>query len=119
VWDVSTYPDIAELYLLADVLVTDYSSTMFDFANTRRPQLFFTYDLDSYRDSLRGFYFDFAERAPGPLLMTSDALIEAIRAADEVRAEYAGRYDAFVADFCPLDDGKASSRVVDEVFGSG
>ncbi|WP_289010019.1 bifunctional glycosyltransferase family 2 protein/CDP-glycerol:glycerophosphate glycerophosphotransferase, partial [uncultured Thermomonospora sp.] len=52
--DVSTYPDMAELCLVTDVLVTDYSSVMFDFACTGRPILFFTYDLEHYRDELRG-----------------------------------------------------------------
>lgn len=53
VWDVSEYPEIAELFLAADVLITDYSSLMFDYANTGRPMLFFTYDLEHYRDQAR------------------------------------------------------------------
>ena len=77
--DVSRYPDGTELMLAADVLVTDYSSMMFDFANTGRPMLFFTYDLDGYRDDIRGFYFDFAATVPGPLLATSDELAEALQ----------------------------------------
>jgi CDP-glycerol glycerophosphotransferase len=116
VYDVSLYPEISELYLIADLMVTDYSSVMFDYAGTRRPMLFFTYDLPDYRDRLRGFYFDFEKEAPGPLVETSDALIEAIRAAGDVASDYAASYDAFVSRFCPLDDGKASARVVDRVF---
>ncbi|MCW2898077.1 MAG: glycerophosphotransferase, partial [Streptosporangiaceae bacterium] len=120
VHDVSLYPDIAELYLITDVLVTDYSSVMFDYANTGKPMLFFTYDLLDYRDRLRGFYFDFEKEAPGPLVETSDALIEAIRSAGEVASLYRPSYDAFVERFCPFDDGKAASRVVDRIFpGSG
>ena len=69
--NVTAYPDITELYLVSDVLVTDYSSAMFDYAVTGRPILFFTYDLAEYRDSLRGFYFDFEAEAPGPLLADS------------------------------------------------
>jgi CDP-glycerol glycerophosphotransferase len=115
---VSLYPDISELFLITDVLVTDYSSVMFDFANTRKPQLFYTYDLPHYRDKLRGFYFDFESEAPGPLLETSDALIEAIRSIDSVSASYQKAYDAFIDRFCPLDDGKAAARVVDRVFSS-
>ncbi|NEE27554.1 CDP-glycerol:glycerophosphate glycerophosphotransferase, partial [Streptomyces sp. SID7982] len=57
--DVSRHPDVAELLLISDVLVTDYSSIMFDFAQTGRPMLFHTYDLAHYRDTLRGFCFDF------------------------------------------------------------
>ena len=114
--DVSDFPDASELLLAADVLVTDYSSMMFDFANTGRPMLFFTYDLDAYRDQVRGFYFDFAEQAPGPLLRTSDELASALADADAVREEYADRYADFVASFCELDDGLASARVVERVF---
>jgi CDP-glycerol glycerophosphotransferase len=114
--DVSSYPDGTELLLAADVLVTDYSSMMFDFANTGRPMLFFTYDLDIYRDEVRGFYFDFLERAPGPLLATSDQVAEALQALDAVRGEHAQRYADFVAQFCELDDGGAAGRVVDRVF---
>ena len=76
--DVCSHPDIRDLYLAADLMVTDYSSTMFDFAITGKPMLFFTYDLDYFRDELRGFYFDLAEAAPTPLLRTSKELVDAI-----------------------------------------
>ena len=86
VWDVTHYPDIADLYLIADVLITDYSSVLFDFAHSGRPMLFFTYDLEHYRDTLRGFYFDFTTRAPGPLIKTSEELVNAMRNIDTVEA---------------------------------
>ncbi|MFE3457468.1 CDP-glycerol glycerophosphotransferase family protein [Nocardiopsis aegyptia] len=117
VHDVSLYPEIMELFLVTDVLITDYSSMMFDFANTGRPMLFFTYDLESYRDNLRGFYFDFEETAPGPLLTRSDDVIGALQDIDRVAEEHRGTYRAFVDQFCPLDDGHAAERVVDRVFG--
>jgi CDP-glycerol glycerophosphotransferase len=110
--DVSRYPDIAELYLIADVLVTDYSSAMFDFAVTGRPMLFFTYDLEHYRDTVRGFYFDFEEHAPGPLLRTSDEVISALRDLPAVTASFEARYAAFVTRFCPFDDGHAAERAI-------
>ncbi|WP_067491409.1 bifunctional glycosyltransferase/CDP-glycerol:glycerophosphate glycerophosphotransferase [Actinomadura hibisca] len=112
--DVSRYPDIADLYLISDIMITDYSSVMFDFAVTGRPQLFFTYDLERYRDQLRGFYFDFEAEAPGPLCHTSAELIAAI--ADPRAAEYAERYRAFQAKFCPWDDGDAAARAVDRML---
>src|SRR4051794_9191572 len=115
--DVSSYPDGTELLLAADVLLTDYSSIMFDFANTGRPMLFFTYDLEAYQDEIRGFYLDYMGTVPGPLLSTTDAVGEALRELDAVRGEYAQRYDEFVQTFCALDDGRAAARVVDRVFG--
>ncbi|MDX6744640.1 bifunctional glycosyltransferase family 2 protein/CDP-glycerol:glycerophosphate glycerophosphotransferase [Actinocorallia sp. A-T 12471] len=115
--DASLYPDIAELYLAADVLVSDYSSVMFDFANLRRPMLFYTYDLAHYRDKLRGFYFDFETESPGPLLETTQSLIDALKNLDEVAAKYQSPYEAFHTRFCSLEDGHAASRVVDQLFG--
>ncbi|MBO2452408.1 bifunctional glycosyltransferase family 2 protein/CDP-glycerol:glycerophosphate glycerophosphotransferase [Actinomadura barringtoniae] len=115
-FDVSRYPDIAELYLIADVLVTDYSSVMFDFAVTGRPQLFFAYDYERYRDELRGFYFDFEAEAPGPLCRTSADLIEALHAAPATREDHAARYAAFREKYCAWDDGSASARAVDRLL---
>jgi CDP-glycerol glycerophosphotransferase len=114
--NVTAYPDITELYTVADVLVTDYSSAMFDYAVTGRPMLFYTYDLAEYRDNLRGFYFDFEAEAPGPLLATSAEVIEAIRDIDSVAARYGEAYQRFAATYCPLDDGKAAARVCDRLF---
>ncbi|HEY7146066.1 MAG TPA: bifunctional glycosyltransferase family 2 protein/CDP-glycerol:glycerophosphate glycerophosphotransferase [Streptosporangiaceae bacterium] len=115
--NVTGYPEISELFLASDILVTDYSSVMFDFAPTGKPMLFFTYDFEQYRDTLRGFYFDFAEQAPGPLLTTSDEVTEAIAGIDSVAASHRGAYAAFTAKYCPLDDGKAGARACDRIFG--
>lgn len=115
--DVSRYPDIAELYMAADVLVTDYSSAMFDYAILGRPIVLFTYDLDWYRDHVRGFYFDLEAEAPGPVVRTSAEVAEAVRAAPDAEQRYADAYDRFFVKYCPHDDGQAASRVVDRVFG--
>ena len=90
------------------MLITDYSSVMFDVAVTGRPKLFFTYDLASYRDTLRGlyFYFDFEAGAPGPLLATSDEVLAALAGIEGVAAGYRDAYAAFAAKYCPLDDGR-------------
>jgi CDP-glycerol glycerophosphotransferase len=114
--NVTAYPDITELFLVADVLVTDYSSAMFDFAVTGKPMVFFTYDLAEYRDSLRGFYLDFEAEAPGPLLTTSAEVIAALKDIDAVAASYRDTYQRFAAMFCSLDDGKAGARVCDRLF---
>jgi CDP-glycerol glycerophosphotransferase (TagB/SpsB family) len=117
--DVCGHPDIRDLYLAADLLVTDYSSTMFDFAITGKPLLFFTYDLDYFRDELRGFYFDLAEVAPTPLLATSKELVQAIADIDVLTAEHAQRYARFRETFTHLEDGSATERVLDLLFPSG
>ncbi|MDH6120611.1 CDP-glycerol glycerophosphotransferase [Kitasatospora sp. GAS204A] len=117
VWDVSRYPDMADLLLVADALVTDYSASVFDFVNTGRPVLFFTYDLEHYRDNLCGFTFDFERDAPGPLLRTSAELVEALGDLDRVAAEHREAYTAFRSTYCDLDDGHAAARVVDGLLG--
>lgn len=116
VYNVSSYPDIQELYLITDILITDYSSVMFDFANTGRPILFFTYDLENYRDNLRGFYMDFEKEAPGPLVYDTDEIINHIKNMKTMQDSYKDKYIDFQQKFCPLEDGNASKRVVDKVF---
>ncbi len=115
-YNVSQYDDISELYLISDILITDYSSVFFDYANLRRPMLFYTYDLDKYRDILRGFYFDIENEVPGPLLYTTDEVIEAIRGIETVNCEYRQRYDEFYHRFCDWEDGHAAEKVVKSVF---
>ena len=114
--DVSRHPDIRELYLAADVLLTDYSSSMFDFAVTGKPILFFAYDLAVYRDQLRGFYFDFESDAPGPFLENAGAICEALENLSAVTSAHARAYARFAERFCPWDDGAAGQRVVRAVF---
>ncbi|SNS27025.1 CDP-glycerol glycerophosphotransferase [Actinomadura meyerae] len=117
--DVTRYPDVAELYMAADVLVTDYSSAMVDYAVLGRPIVFYTYDLEWYRDQLRGLYIDLEAEAPGPLVRTPAEVAEAVKAAPGGEDRYADAYDRFFVKYCPHDDGKAAARVVDRLFGEG
>ena len=116
--DASAYNDIQELMLISDVLITDYSSVFFDYSVLRRPILFFTYDLDRYRDVLRGFYLDFESVAPGPLLRDNDELVGALRNLERVEKRYQIQLEEFAATYAPLDDGGASDRVLDAFFDS-
>jgi CDP-glycerol glycerophosphotransferase len=114
--DVSQHPDVAELYLAADVMVTDYSSTMFDFAITGKPMVFFAYDLDRFRDHVRGFYFDLSPQAPGPVVRTADELAEALGDVTAVPSGYLGAYRAFRERYCHLEDGQATERVLERIW---
>jgi CDP-glycerol glycerophosphotransferase len=109
--DVSEHPSVAELYLAADVLVSDYSSVVFDFAVTRKPIVLFPYDLEHYEQTVRGLYFDYADWAPGPVVRSTEELAEALLAASAPGASTGPSYDAFVERFCPWDDGRAAARV--------
>jgi CDP-glycerol glycerophosphotransferase len=110
--DVSHHADVADLYLAADAMVTDYSSTMFDFAVTGKPLLFYTYDLERYRDELRGFYFDLSADPPGPLVTTTQELVDELRHLGALRSRHADAYARFTERFCHLDDGRATERFV-------
>ena len=110
--DVSTYPDIADLMLIADLLVTDYSSVMFDFAATNKPLIFYTPDLAHYERELRGFYFDLIAEAPGPVVTTRAELVEAIGSAEAEAEKFAARRALWHEKFAPHDDGRAGDRVV-------
>ncbi|MBS1673204.1 MAG: CDP-glycerol glycerophosphotransferase family protein [Actinobacteria bacterium] len=116
--DVTGYPDTAELLLVADALITDYSSVMFDFSATGKPMYFLVPDLEHYRGELRGFYFDLAERAPGPLVRTQDELVAALADVSAI-ADHAGAYVAWQAQFNGRDDGGAGGRVVDRILDLG
>ena len=110
--DVSYHPDVRDLYLAADVLVTDYSSTMFDFAVTGRPIVLHTYDFERFRDEVRGFYFDLVEAAPGPIVRTTDEVASALLDLPALQDRYAERYADFAARFCSLEDGHATDRLL-------
>jgi CDP-glycerol glycerophosphotransferase len=114
--DVTKYPDVTDLYLAADVLVTDYSSVMFDYTVTGKPILFLAPDLERYR-SERGFYFDYEAEVPGPILNTDAQLLTALENLDALTAEYAPKYRAWQAKFDHAEDGQAAKRVVDIVWG--
>ncbi|MFJ6147070.1 CDP-glycerol glycerophosphotransferase family protein [Streptomyces anulatus] len=116
VLDVSHHAGAARLLLIADVLVTDYAGLMFDFALTGRPMLFHTYDLEHYRDTVRGFCLDFETRAPGPLLVTTDEVAQALRNTGSLAARHADAYESFRRDYCDLDDGGAAARVADRLL---
>jgi CDP-glycerol glycerophosphotransferase len=113
--DVTNYPDVTELYLAADVLITDYSSVMFDFSVTGKPIIFLAPDIAEY-ESKRGFYFDFANEAPGPICTSQAEALEALNDLAAVSKNYSKKYSAWQAKFNQLEDGKAAQRVVAEVF---
>lgn len=114
--DVTHYPDITELFLAADVLITDYSSVMFDFAITGKPMIFLAPDIEKYEGE-RGFYFDFRAEAPGPICHTTAEVIRALADINAVAKTHAKAYKAWQQKFVGLDDGKAAARVVARVFG--
>jgi len=115
VLDVSAHPSVEDLYLAADLLVTDYSSAMFDYAVLDRPIVVFAPDWDDYQ-RIRGVYFDLRAEPPGLFTTTQDELEQALLDGSATGPEAAKARAAFRARFCPWDDGGAAERVVREVF---
>jgi CDP-glycerol glycerophosphotransferase len=116
--DVSAIDDVNDLYVISDVLVTDYSSVTFDFANLRRPILFYMPDLDSYSGRGRGLYLG-TDDLPGPVVTDTSQLIEAVRALDNPRGRDRERLARFCGRFAYLDDGRASERVIERMLARG
>lgn len=114
--DAGSYPEINDLMLASDALLTDYSSVMCDYALTGKPMLFFIDDWDDYRLSERGVYHDLPAIAPGPCLTATEDLVAVLRELPAVHASYAERYAAFHALWCADEHGDASARIVADFF---
>jgi CDP-ribitol ribitolphosphotransferase len=112
--DTSDHPDINDLLLASDALVTDYSSVIFEYALLRRPILFFAPDLDDYEGE-RGFYFDYRSGVPGPVFDSTEPIADYLRAGT-VDLE---RIDAFRTWAFDVADGHATERFIDRVVRAG
>lgn len=113
IYDVSNVDDISELYVISDLLITDYSSVFFDYANLKKPIVFYMYDFDEYKDELRGFYVDI-EELPGKITKTEQELIKAIEETKDF--QYDEKYEKFNKKFNYLDDGQVAKRVVEKIM---
>lgn len=105
--------DISSLYIIADALVTDYSSVFFDYAILNRPIYFYMYDIESYKDELRGFYIDIYKDLPGNIYEKEEDMLKAI-SNDEYDYEKLKKFNEY---FNNREDGNASKRVIDIMFG--
>ena len=113
--DVTSYPDITELYIASDVLITDYSSVMFDYSVTGKSILFLAPDINRYRAE-RGFYFDFEAEAPGPILSTAGEVLETLGKLPEIAKSFQSAYKHWQQKFNSLEDGQAAKRVTSAVW---
>lgn len=102
--------DINELYAISDIMITDYSSVFFDYSILNRPILFYMYDLNEYKEELRGFYLDIYKDLPGPIIENEDELLNNLITGKY--KEFEERRREFINRFNYLDDGKAAKRVI-------
>ncbi len=110
--NVTDYPDEKELLILADILITDYSSIMIEYALLNKPIIFYPYDYEYYIREERGFYFDYWESLPGPIACTPQELIKIIK-------ENTYDFDK-IKEFVKLEfdylDGKSTQRVINHII---
>ena len=111
--DCSDYPDINDLMIAADVLITDYSAVAFDYSILRKPMLIFAYDYEAYLAE-RGTYFDMSEVYPSEIYRDEDALLRALRSLDTAAAS--ARTAAFAKQFMEYG-GSATQACVKALFG--
>ncbi len=107
--------DVNWLYVISDLLITDYSSVFFDYAILRRPILLYMYDLERYQGQLRDFYIDLAA-LPFPIVRTQEALEQAILDQFSGGFSYGEAYRRFNETYTPRDDGGAARRVLEALF---
>ena len=109
--NVAGVDDVNEVYVIADMLITDYSSVFFDYAILKRPILLYMYDLELYQGQLRDFYIDLSH-LPFPIVRTQEDLEQAIREAFAKKSVFNEAYRRFNETYTPMDDGDASARVL-------
>lgn len=105
--------DIAALYPACDMLITDYSSTMFDYAVLKRPMVFFAYDRERYERE-NGFYFDYEKLVPGPVVRTQEELFSVLRRGFDFAA-YEEKQKTFYERFAANDRGVAAAEAVERI----
>ena len=115
VMDVCQYDDINHLYAVSDLLITDYSSVFFDYANLKRPMIFYMYDKAEYQDTIRGFYIDL-EELPGPIIEKEEELLPLIKQMSTEPFVYDECYKKFNETYNPYNR-SCSKEVLEAIIG--
>lgn len=115
VYDVSHIEDINDLYLISDMMITDYSSCFFDFAILKKPIIFYMYDLDYYNNKLRGFYLDF-NKLPGDIVSDEKGIINIVKDLESYKNKYIDYMNKFNSIYNINNDGNSNKRVINYLF---
>lgn len=107
--------NINKLMISSDILITDYSSIIFEYSLLDKPIIFFAYDYEKYKNNLRNFYFGYEEFIPGKMLRTSEEVL------NEIQESIQGSYNRdiireFSKRFCEYTDGKSTKRFINYFF---
>ncbi|WP_436878835.1 CDP-glycerol glycerophosphotransferase family protein [Mammaliicoccus sciuri] len=109
--DISKYREINDFLLVADILISDYSSLIYEFAILKKPMLFYAFDLEEY-SSNRGFYEPYNEFVPGKIVNTFEELIDSLYRNDFDQE----KVDRFLEKRFTYLDGNSSERIVKHIF---
>lgn len=112
------FPDVIELLVCSNMLITDYSSVFFDYCLTKQPIIFYSYDLESYLQSCRGMYYDYKKDLPGPFAFNEQELLALLKDYKSwfYEKNYQQKYHDFIKRFHSFTDGKSSKRLMDILF---
>ena len=108
--DLTKYLSIEDLLCCADICISDYSSLVFEYSLFEKPMIFYAYDYDNYCD-WRGFYYDYSEFTPGPVVQTEDELLNSIKNIDTQFDKQ--KVIDFKEKFMGSCDGHATERIID------
>ncbi len=116
IYDFSFYDDVQELMMVSDVMITDYSSMVFDYACLRRPIYFYFYDFEEFEKHKEHFYFDWNEKKlPGPVCRTTQEIIDYMKNESKTKVDYKEAYDAFFAKYC-AGSGRSAEMLARKMF---
>lgn len=110
------YPDCSDILAIADILITDYSSIIYEYSPLNRPIIFYPYDYEKYVELRGGFYLDYKQELPGPICYNEDELLKVLENIDKNKSKYNKKLIAFNKKYNYLSDGKASKRFVDKLI---
>ena len=109
--DMSTYPEINDILLVSDLLITDYSSIVFEYSLLERPMIFYAHDRDTYIKE-RDFYYEYESLVPGPIVDNTNDLIKTL----EMHNFDQEKVKEFKQKFFDYTDGKATQRFVNQII---
>lgn len=112
--DVSQYNDLNRLLMVSDILITDYSSVIFEYALLDKPIIFYAYDQAAYGNQIRGFYYPYEEYVPGIIVRDKSQLIECL----EKKAYLQYNYEGFVEGYLDYRDNASAERIYQEIYGN-
>lgn len=107
--DGNQFPDIFDLYMVSDILVTDYSSVAIEYSILKKPILYYMYDLEEYTKE-RDFYYDYLKRLSGPIIQTEEDLVHSVKNIENIVEQYHDQYESFYKRYNEMNDGHVCER---------